>query len=445
VLTLANDTISGNTAMGSGGGINSVVPSGGQIAMTNTIAAGNTSLGDPRTADLADTGDVANTALAGSNNLVGSGDLGLLRHTITGVDPQLGPIQDNGGPTWTMAPLPGSTAIDAGDNALVPPGVITDQRGGSNARIVNGTVDIGAVEFQGRPVVPTSLDVTVQPPSRVTAGTPFGLTVTVLDSSGNLDTTFSGPVTVALAHDPGGGATLGGLYRVTARQGVATFSGLSLDKPGLGYTLAVSGSGLPVVTTSAFDVQTAVATAAVAWGSQTQALQTAADGLRLLPAGRNTDLPWLGIRSLPITLLQPEPLTAGDVTVTGADGTNYGPVSIAGSGTRYTITLARPIDAADRVSLTIGNALIAPFTRRIDVLPGDYNDDGVVNQPDIVGVLGEWRQLDGARPTIFGDINGDGVVDLQDVTAVSRRLRSGLPPLASAAGGSGWGRGRRLT
>ena len=53
----------------------------------------------------------------------------------------LGPLQDNGGPTRTMALLPGSPAINAGDSTNPPP---TDQRG--FARV--GTPDIGAFEFQ---------------------------------------------------------------------------------------------------------------------------------------------------------------------------------------------------------------------------------------------------------------------------------------------------------
>jgi len=36
-------------------------------------------------------------------------------------DPLLGPLQDNGGPTLTHAPLPGSPAIDAGDPNFTPP------------------------------------------------------------------------------------------------------------------------------------------------------------------------------------------------------------------------------------------------------------------------------------------------------------------------------------
>jgi hypothetical protein len=55
---------------------------------------------------------------------------------------------DNGGPTLTRTLLPGSPAIDAGDNAGAP---MWDQRGPGFPRIVNGIIDIGAFEYQGRP------------------------------------------------------------------------------------------------------------------------------------------------------------------------------------------------------------------------------------------------------------------------------------------------------
>ena len=84
---------------------------------------------------------------------------------------------------------------------------------------------------------------TQPPPASVTAGSPFGLTVQAEDSSGNLDTSFNGTVTVALANNPGG-ATLGGTLTVTASGGVATFSGLTLNKAASGYTLVASSSGL---------------------------------------------------------------------------------------------------------------------------------------------------------------------------------------------------------
>jgi hypothetical protein len=148
--------------------------------------------------------------------------------------------------------------------------------------------------------------------------------------------------------------------------------------------------------------------------------------LRLLPAGRNTDIPWLGINRVQINLSQPATLSSGDITVFGSSGINYGPVTLSGSGTSYTITLAQPIHDPDRVTITIGNALIANFTRRLEVLPGDVNDDGGVNSQDMVLIRNQIIGYAGALPTIFGDINGDGLVDINDYTAVRTRLSTHL-------------------
>ena len=59
--------------------------------------------------------------------------------------PLLGPLQDNGGPTFTHALLPGSPAIDAGDPNFHPP-PFNDQRG--CPRVINGRIDIGSFERQ---------------------------------------------------------------------------------------------------------------------------------------------------------------------------------------------------------------------------------------------------------------------------------------------------------
>jgi hypothetical protein len=71
---------------------------------------------------------------------------------------QLGPLQNNGGPTRTMAPLTGSPAIDQGVNQLaIDAGLTTDQRGTGFPRIspTGGTVDRGAFEVQVDNVPPT--------------------------------------------------------------------------------------------------------------------------------------------------------------------------------------------------------------------------------------------------------------------------------------------------
>jgi hypothetical protein len=69
-------------------------------------------------------------------------------------DPMLGPLQDNGGPTFTHALLPGSPAIDRGNRAVIASLVLdTDQRGfcrpvGSHAVAGGDGSDIGAFEVQ---------------------------------------------------------------------------------------------------------------------------------------------------------------------------------------------------------------------------------------------------------------------------------------------------------
>ena len=69
------------------------------------------------------------------------------------IDPLLGPLADNGGPTFTHALLPGSPAIDAGDPLAVAgsDGVPQfDQRGVPYSRVVGGRIDMGAFEWRAR-------------------------------------------------------------------------------------------------------------------------------------------------------------------------------------------------------------------------------------------------------------------------------------------------------
>jgi len=101
--------------------------------------------------------------------------------------------------------------------------------------------------------------VTHTPPSSLAAGSPFGLTVTAEDSLGNPITSFNGTVTVGLENNPGV-ATLSGTLTATASNGVATFSGLSLTKAAVGYTLFASSDGYGWGTTNAITVTPAAAT-----------------------------------------------------------------------------------------------------------------------------------------------------------------------------------------
>src|SRR5205814_1637914 len=85
--------------------------------------------------------------------------------------------------------------------------------------------------------------VSVQP-STTTAGAAItpAVQVTAQDASGNTATGFTGNVTVAIGTDPSSG-TLSRTRPVAALAGVATFSGLSIDKAGTGYTLSATGAG----------------------------------------------------------------------------------------------------------------------------------------------------------------------------------------------------------
>ena len=109
------------------------------------------------------------------------------------------------------------------------------------------------------PAAATRVVITQQPPASVTAGTGFSLEAAIEDAYGNVETSASNAVSVALASNPTG-ATLGGTLSATASDGVATFSGLTLTKATSGYTLQVSSSGLSSATSSAVTVTPAAAT-----------------------------------------------------------------------------------------------------------------------------------------------------------------------------------------
>ena len=112
-INLRNNTLSGNSAV-SGGGIYSDF----HFKLFNNIIANSTSGNDCYN-------DGAN--LIGNTNLIETGNCS---GDITD-DPMLGTLQDNGGPTETMAPAYGSPAVDAGSNAICANAPVSgiDQRG----------------------------------------------------------------------------------------------------------------------------------------------------------------------------------------------------------------------------------------------------------------------------------------------------------------------------
>src|SRR6476620_5997437 len=181
-MTIQDSTISGNTALGGdlqggeGGGI-----SGNNNTITNSTITANSAL---RGGGVAGGGNIAHTTFSNNsasrdggalyltsplelgNTILKAGTSGvnifnnggsLITHGYNmssdngggflngpgaqiNTDPLLGPLQNNGGPTFTHALLPGSPAIDSGDPNFTPPPYY-DQRGPVFSRVRNGRID----------------------------------------------------------------------------------------------------------------------------------------------------------------------------------------------------------------------------------------------------------------------------------------------------------------
>jgi len=145
-LTIINSTLSGNSALNQGGGIyNSTSVSNPILTIGSTILNAGSSGGN-----IYNQASAYRTATVISLGYNFSSDNGSGYLTATGdrinTDPRLGPLQDNGGPTFTHLPASGSPVIDAGD-----PRLGMDQRGPAFPRVFNGRVDIGAAEVQSMP------------------------------------------------------------------------------------------------------------------------------------------------------------------------------------------------------------------------------------------------------------------------------------------------------
>jgi hypothetical protein len=154
-MTVSHSTFSGNAA-GLGGGIYNLSTLGLSYATLDANSSGldnDTSAGP---ATLALTGTIVANSTSGPNcvgpmserrgyNLDSSTSCNFTKPTdLTGANPLLGPLQDNGGPTPTAALLPGSPAMDRGGTAAngCP---ATDQRGVTRPQ--GPACDMGAYEL----------------------------------------------------------------------------------------------------------------------------------------------------------------------------------------------------------------------------------------------------------------------------------------------------------
>ena len=423
-LTTVNVTIAGNSvdAPNSGGGLN---VSGGRAALYNTIVASNT-MGTGSGAPASDIDVVSRGTLSGSFNLIGTGGSGGLANGVNNnqvgvANPLLGGLGSNGGSTQTIALLPGSPAIGAGSRSI--PGIIvpsTDQRGVTRPP---NRIDVGAFQDQGfvlKVVSASSPQTTL-----VNSAFPNPLAVIVTSPAGD---PVAGGLIIFTAPSSGATAVLTGSPARIGPNGRAAVTAVANGTAG-SYKVRATTAGATAPATFSLTNQAlaALTSVSVKWGiARTDALIIPAlAGGTLLPAGRQTDVPWLGINQFVITLSRSTPLTRYDVSLTSAIGKQYGPLTVTGTGPTYSIVLGTPIKQPDIVTLMISATGITPFAAALPILPGDFNDNGKVDYPDETGVLAE---ILGRKPTIFGDINGDGVVNQGDYMAVLANLGNKLPP-----------------
>jgi hypothetical protein len=229
-LTASNCTLATNSA-GQGGGIYSFDASRGPLLLENTIVAGNSTSSSAAGSDIHGPADSASRY-----NLIGVGDglsglSGGVNHNRVGtsaspIDPLLGPLGDQGGPTQTMALLAGSPALDTGDPNQA--GTL-DQRG----VVRSGGVNLGAYQASAAAII-------VVAPTTASAGVPFDVTVMVVDEFGQVAAGYTGRIFFSTS-DPDPGVVLPSDYGFGVGDGgVVTFSaGVTLYSSG-DQTLTVS-------------------------------------------------------------------------------------------------------------------------------------------------------------------------------------------------------------
>jgi hypothetical protein len=166
-LTITNSTVSGNAAGDYAGGIFNLAT----LQIFNSTLSGNSAsfiACSIVSVGIVQIGDTILNAGASVPNIFSSGTVTSLGYNLSSdtaggfltgpgdqvlTDPMLGPLQNNGGLTFTHELLRGSPAINAGNPGFTPPPLF-DQRGPGFDRVVNSRIDIGSFEVQ--PSTPTA-------------------------------------------------------------------------------------------------------------------------------------------------------------------------------------------------------------------------------------------------------------------------------------------------
>jgi hypothetical protein len=164
------------------------------------------------------------------------------------------------------------------------------------------------------------------------AGVTLPVRAAIQDQFGNTVPTASGTITVAIGNNAGGG-TLSGTATVSTTNGIATFSNLSIDKVGTGYTLSAAATGLTSGTSVPFTITFSTPTTLTMNGGNGQTA-TVGTTVPIAPSVKVTDAFGNGIPNIGVTFF----VSGGGGSVTGPNPlTNAAGIATVGSWTLGTV------------------------------------------------------------------------------------------------------------
>jgi hypothetical protein len=279
---------------------------------------------------------------------------------VTSLQLNLGLLQNNGGPTFTMALGTGSAAIGAGNATINNAAHINgkDQRGVTRSPT---TPSIGAFEY----ILATQATLTT-PAAGSASGSAFTTqpVITIKDSFGNtVNTNVSVTMTVS------SGATTVGTTTINAVAGIATFTNVGISgNAGTPYTLTFTSTGLTIATQNiapTFGIATQATNTTSAAGSASGSAFTTQPIITIKDAFGNT----VTNSTASVTMTVSSGASTIGTTINTVNAVNgvatFSGVGISGTaGTSYTLTFTSTgmTSAIQNITPTFGLATQAPLT-----------------------------------------------------------------------------------